>query len=312
MHDRRPGFDEEAIRRIVALAEAQKAADCKEWTATAIFARLDTAIIGNRRYKESLAVCLADFLAPAEARNHILVAGPSGSGKTYLLERCVPDFGLACHFIDASSLVPSGYKGSTLPEVLEPFFRSRLLNSKKCILVLDEFDKLSERANGGDTFKSQSLQSELLALIQGKAEGVIDTQHALWILAGAFAYADEMRSTPPRLRKVDLLKYGFKNELLGRITHITMTEIPTTEEVVRRVLSHESISALTSDLEEAGHIVTFMDEAVLELALAAQNPTFGMRIIPTLALDVKRAVLFRKTNAPFIVTADLIKTLVLG
>ena len=54
-------FDEARIKRIVALAEKAKADENKNWTAESIFERLDTAIIGNEKYKKSLAIC-GDFL----------------------------------------------------------------------------------------------------------------------------------------------------------------------------------------------------------------------------------------------------------
>ena len=241
-------FDEDRIKRIVALAEKAKEQDTKHWNAQSIFERLEKAIIGNERYKKSLAVCLADFIGESKIRNHLLVIGGSGTGKTYLLEQCLPDFGLPYKIIDASGLVPSGYKGNTLQESLEEFFRSNMTASRQCVIVLDEFDKISERANGGDTHKSHSIQSELLTLIQGKQEGGIDTRNALWILAGAFAYADEMKAHPPRLAKNDVLKYGFKNELLGRITKLTMTEVPSVDQVVRRVAKDKVIAAFMKSL----------------------------------------------------------------
>jgi ATP-dependent Clp protease ATP-binding subunit ClpX len=238
-----------------------------------------------------------------------LVVGPSGSGKTYLLEQCVPDFGISSLFIDASALVPSGYKGNTIPEALDLFFRSSPDASQRCLIVLDEFDKLSPLANGGDTFKSHSLQSELLALIQGKKEGAIDTRHTLWLFAGAFAFADEMKQAVPKLRKTDLLRYGFKNELLGRITTMAMTERPTVEEVVRQVVSDRAIVSLLADLKSAGYEITFTDDAVLELALAAQNPAFGMRVVPSLVMDIKKSVIFRDTGTPFVISGALVKEL---
>ncbi len=300
-------FDDDRIRRIVALADQKKQLDKKHWTAKAVFERLDEAIIGNTRYKQSLAICISDFVGDNAIRNHLLVAGPSGSGKTYLLQECLPDFDLPHKVVDASGLVPAGYKGLTLQEALEEFFKSNALAARKAVIVLDEFDKISEKANGGDIHKSHSLQSELLTLIQGKQEGVIDTRNSLWILAGAFAYADEMRRNPPQIAKIDLLKYGFKNELLGRIAKMTMTDIPSTEDVVRRVAGDKVIKALLEDLRAMDFEVDFADEAFLDLAMAAQNPTFGMRIIPSAIAELKQHIVFNCERGPVLVTREMIK-----
>ena len=300
-------FDDDRIKRIVALAGLKKQGDQKHWTPKAIFERLDTAIIGNIRYKQALSICIADFVGESSIRSHMLVAGPSGSGKTYLLQECLPDFDLPYKIIDASALVPAGYKGMTLQESLEDFFKMNALASRKAVVVLDEFDKISEKANGGDIHKSHSLQSELLSLIQGKQEGAIDTRGSLWILAGAFAYTDEMKGNPPRMSKTDLLKYGFKNELLGRIAKMTMTDIPTTEEVVKRVARDKTIKAFIDDLHAMDIEVDFTDEAFLDLAMAAQNPTFGMRVIPSAIAELKQHIVFSCEKGAVMVTREMIQ-----
>jgi ATP-dependent Clp protease ATP-binding subunit ClpX len=304
-----PTFDEDRIKRIVALADEKQKDNRKEWTPQAIFERLDEAIIGNKRYKQALAICLSDFTGPHKIRNHLLVIGPSGTGKTYLLEQCLPDFGVPYHMVDASALVPAGYKGNTLQESLGEFFRGHADATRGSVIVLDEFDKISEKANGGDIHKSHSLQSELLTLIQGKQEGGVDTRNALWVLAGAFAYTDEMKQTIPALSKNDLLKYGFKNELLGRITKVTMTDIPTTEDVVRRVARDRTILAFLSDLGEMGYTADFTDRAVLDIAMAAQNPSFGMRVIPSLIADLKQDIVFNHPKGDVSITPEMVRSI---
>jgi ATP-dependent Clp protease ATP-binding subunit ClpX len=305
-------FDDERIKRIVALADQKQQQDKRHWTPKEVFERLDEAIIGNVRYKQALAICISDFVGDSNLRNHLLIVGPSGSGKTYLLQECLPDFDLPYKLVDASGLVPAGYKGLTLQEALEDFFKSNALAARKAIIVLDEFDKISEKANGGDIHKSHSLQSELLTLIQGKQEGAIDTRGSLWILAGAFAYADEMRNNPPQLSKTDLLKYGFKNELLGRITKMTMTDIPTIEDVVRRVAKDKVVRAFLSDLKGMEYDVDFADDAFLELAMAAQSPTFGMRIIPSAIAELKQHIVFNCNKGNIVVTKEMVGSVLKG
>ena len=80
-------FDDARIKKIAELSASQQEESDKEWSATAIFEKLDAAIIGNANYKKSLALCLGDYLGKAKIRNHLLVVGPSGTGKTYLIEK---------------------------------------------------------------------------------------------------------------------------------------------------------------------------------------------------------------------------------
>ncbi|MGK5085220.1 AAA family ATPase [Bdellovibrionota bacterium FG-1] len=300
-------FDEAKIREIMALVETEKSKSKAAWNAQSIFDRLDRAIIGNTKYKQSLALSLSEFINNRTRRMHLLVSGPSGSGKTYLLQQCVPDFELPYLLIDASGLVPSGYVGNTLRDSLTGFFSGNMMASRGCIVILDEFDKLSEFANGGDIHKSHSLQSELLTLIQGIQEGAIDTRNSLWIFAGAFSYTDEMKQAQPKLNSDDLIKYGFKNELLGRIQKFASTDLPSTEDVVRRVAQDEMIVTFFDEMKEQGFEVEFDNTAFLELAMAAQNPKYGMRIVPKIMSEIKEFIIFGCPKGVVTITKEIVK-----
>jgi ATP-dependent protease Clp ATPase subunit len=116
-----------------------------------------------------------------------------------------------------------------------------------------------------------------------------------------------MKKNPPKLSKNDLLKYGFKNELLGRITKLTMTDIPTVEDVVRRVAKDKVIQAFSKDLQAMGYDVDFQDEAFLVLAMAAQSPNFGMRIIPTVVAELKEMIVFGCKKGKVLIDPRMVK-----
>lgn len=302
-------FDDDRIKRITAKLEAAKQETKKTWTATAIYDRFEQVIIGNARYKKTLASSLSSYLSEEKQRNHLLVFGPSGTGKTYLLEQTLPDFGLPYVVIDSGSLSPSGYEGNTLTKSLTNFYTGNPAAAERAIIVMDEFDKISEKA-GFPEFKSGAIQGELLTNVQGKKEGVIDTRNSLWIFAGAFAYTEEMKESPPKMVKNDLLKYGFKNELLGRITRDTMTDIPTVTEVLKRVTNHPAFNSFRQELKIEGFDpVDFEDDAVVFLAEAAQDPRYGMRIVPSLLGLIKDEIVFdrERTKGATMITAELVK-----
>lgn len=291
-------FDENRIKKIIELSEESKQSENKKWTPLEIFKKLDEIIIGNKRYKQTLSSCLSSYLDDSLQRDHLLVFGPSGSGKTYLIEKVLPTLGLPYHLIDSSSLVPAGYSGNTLKDSLEDFFKTNTTASKKSLIIMDEFDKISEKANGGDIHKSHSIQGELLTLIQGKKEGSIDTRNSLWIFLGAFAYTDEMRVSPPTIKISNLLSYGFKNELLGRITRETMTSLPTIEETVNRLITHPTFINFFEQLKKEGFEVDFEDRVILELAKLGQSPQFGMRAIPRFLGVIKDEIIFSDNFSP--------------
>lgn len=285
-------FDDERIKKIVSLSEDSKQNEVKKWTPKEIYKKLDEIIIGNEKYKQTLSSSLSGYLDEKLQRDHLLVFGPSGSGKTYLIEKALPILNLPSITIDSSSLVPSGYSGNTLKDSLEDFFKTNATSTKRSLIVMDEFDKISEKSNGGDIHKSHSIQGELLTLIQGKKEGVIDTRNSLWVFLGAFSYTDEMKSNPPKIKISDLLKYGFKNELLGRITRDTMTSLPTIEETVNRLITHPTFLSFFDQLRREGFDVDFEDRAILELAKLGQSPEFGMRAIPRFLGVIKDDIIF--------------------
>ncbi|CAN5675724.1 hypothetical protein BH10BDE1_BH10BDE1_16900 [soil metagenome] len=305
-------FSSDRLKKIAAEAQSAKDEKKKAWNTKSIKEKFDEVVIGNEGYKQVLSSVLAGYLSELKTRHHVIVFGPSGTGKTYMLEQTLPDLGIPYVVIDSSSLVPAGYSGNTLTESLKEFYKSNQTASDRGIIVLDEFDKISEKANGGDTHKSHSIQGELLTNIQGKKEGGIDTRNSLWIVLGAFAYADEMKQNPPEITKDDLKKYGFKNELLGRITMEAMTETPTVEQMLERIAFSKDMKSFFDQMKLDGFELQsddFEDEALLELAMVASNPLYGMRAVPTVLAAIKQKVVFSGEMKPgeVRISGDLIR-----
>ncbi len=275
-------------------------------SAEQVFMEIDSFIIGNKKYKQALAVVLRSYLQPTHTRSHMLVVGPSGSGKTYLIERFLPTVGIPFTIIDGASLVPSAYRGLTIADALSGFY-SNLNSTDRAVVVLDEFDKICEHANGDDKFKSHGLQSELLSWIQGKQEGNINTKNTLWILLGAFAYTNEMQSQNKNLKKRDLLKYGFKNELLGRIAKIAWTEAPTLEDVLLRLLHDQDFQQFQLEMNALGYELQFPDDALYSIGNLLRDPAFGMRTIATLLTNLKENIIFNNQCGVISVNPEMIE-----
>jgi ATP-dependent Clp protease ATP-binding subunit ClpX len=131
-------------------------------------------------------------------------------------------------------------------------------------------------------------------------------------MLGAFAYTDEMKTVPPKIVKQELMKYGFKNELLGRIMTVTQTDIPTPEEIIRRVARDRSVEAFVTDLTALGYVVQISDDAVLEIAAATQNPNFGMRVVPALVVQLKQHIVFQCPKGEVTVSRSMVKEILLS
>lgn len=298
-------YDDQVDEILKIMNEKQGLID-KEWTPTAVFQQMDSKIIGNENYKQTLSLSLSGYLGKNQQRQHMFVVGPSGTGKTHLIRKLLPVFGVPYIVIDSSSLVGPGYQGTTLEEVLEEFFKSNMLAAKKAIIVMDEFDKVSEKV--GNNW-ANVIQNELLSLVEGSQKGSIDTRNSLWIFLGAFAYADEMKRANPKMKDTDLLKYGFKNELLGRIQSFVMTDIPTKQELLLRILNSEELTHFHTELEQEGKTVRFTNEGLAELVGMVQRPEFGMRVLAKILYALKRNLIFKNSETNIEITPDMLKVL---
>lgn len=274
-----------------------------KWTSPLLYEQIDKAIIGNENYKRTLSMVLADYLGGKGMGKHMLVVGPTGTGKTYLLKKILPLLGVPHKIIDAASLTGSGYKGTNLLDTLQDFFKDQV-GSKKNILVLDEFDKISDKV--GNNWCHQ-VQSELLTLLEGRQEGAVDTRNSLWICLGAFAYTEEMQRHPPRIAEEDLKKYSFKPELIGRFGAFTMTDIPTPKEVVLRILNDEQFKSFYADCERDGKNVEIDKEAITEIVRNVMKPDFGMRVLPKILFKLRTKIVYEVQESQFIVTKEFVQ-----
>lgn len=178
-----------------------------------------------------------------------LFAGPTGSGKTAIWRALQRKYGTVCIVIhDASTLTAEGWKGgnkiSAIFKNVAPELRGKI------VLVLDEFDKLLEPQYGANgTNYSDIMQSQLLRLLDhdtlffgdesGKGDSFsVDASGVSVVLLGAFQRLLEKQGEKSsigfggRSRKScnysnteitveNLVEYGMREEIAGRITRIT-------------------------------------------------------------------------------------------
>lgn len=295
---------DDQVEEILKLMNEKQGQIDREWTSMAIFQQMDGKIVGNDNYKQALSLSLAGYLGKNQQRQHMFVVGPSGTGKTHLIRKLLPTFGIPHLFIDSSSLVGPGYQGTTLEGLLEDFFKSNAQASKKSIIVMDEFDKVSEKA--GNNW-ANVIQNELLSLVEGAQKGSIDTRNSLWIFLGAFAYADEMKRANPKMTDTDMLKYGFKNELLGRIQSFVMTDIPSQQELLLRILNSDDLNNFHTEMEGEGKKVKITNAGIAEIVVLVQRPEFGMRMLSKILYSMKKEIIFKTTGDEVEVGPDLIR-----
>ena len=215
-----------------------------------------------------------------------LFAAPTGSGKTQLWralqKSCGEENIIIC---DASSLTAEGWKGSNK---ISTIFKDIPIEKRShIILVLDEFDKLIEPQYGaGGTNYSDLVQNQLLklfdhdTLIFGADSGngfSVDASGISVVLLGAFQHLmdkkgaestsigfggrpyEECNYKNSEVTPEDLIAFGMRSELVGRISKITSVD-PLSKEDIVRIGERE-----VKNLQEHIHREITIDERSLEL-----------------------------------------------
>lgn len=213
---------------------------------------LDIASIISLHLKRLKAIELGTEVDDLPSISQLIIAS-TGSGKTYLISQLAKAAGIGFYTIDASSITPSGYKGTNLAQAIYSVKASAESNSKfeTSIILFDEFDKLAYGKAGYS--EEYNCQPNFLTMLESKkfvyTDGngythKMDTSRILFLFAGAFQGLDEIIkkrvsarkcigfSTPEKkidnnssnyLSKAtmnDIEQYGFNRELLGRIGSI--------------------------------------------------------------------------------------------
>jgi len=213
---------------------------------------LDIASIISLHLKRLKAIELGTEVDDLPTISQLIIAS-TGSGKTYLISQLAKAAGIGFYTIDASTITPSGYKGTNLPQAIYSVKSSATTNSKfeTTIILFDEFDKLAY-GRAGNT-EEYNCQPSFLTMLEGKkvvyTDGngythKMDTSKILFLFAGAFQGLDEIIKKRVSARKNigfytpdkkqdndssnylskatmdDIERYGFNRELLGRIGSI--------------------------------------------------------------------------------------------
>lgn len=246
-----------------------------------------------------------------------LFAAPSGSGKTHIYRILQKEYGIDNIVIhDASTLTVEGWKGnnkiSTIFKNLPPEHRERI------ILVLDEFDKILEQKHYNH---SDSIQNELLRLCdhdtlffgsenENEQGFYVDTTGISVVFLGAFQRLMENKSrnavsigfgrqsrcncdySNSEITIEDLIDYGLKQELAGRITRITCMSPLSIENLTR--IGQQEVRNLEQQLKRK---ISVDYSILLHLANIAVKKPFGARWIKFQLSNSLDELIYENPNA---------------
>lgn len=297
-------------------------------TPSMLYDLLDCFVVGQEDYKRQLATCFYNYLLKNDERSGLLdlpkctlcVYGPSGSGKTYGFKTLARHYGIPIINVHCNILVPEGIRGISLSDCFTKAYRSFKISDKdkkkaqlsKAIVCFDEFDKLFETG-----YYSESICNEILSCIDDDGEIcfserpdhegekiTLSTKNMMFVFTGVFQGLDKIRSgnslgfcngkkagqALKRIDSSDLVKFGIKSEIAGRIQNCAAVETLSVNDLYNLLNSNFESPFDTfrnyfrlNDIE-----VVITDEAKMMLAQMAYDRELGVRGIKGLLNNILR------------------------
>lgn len=247
---------------------------------------------------------------PMINKTNMLVFGPSGVGKTAIFKKIkeILDIPLSIYSVTGTS--QAGYKGHDIEEMLAQLYFDAGMDIEKAengIVVIDEFDKISNNRDNGE-IGTTAIQNELLKLIEGCERAIpldnhttvnMDTSNIIFVGCGAFSNLFEEKTEKRHVigfnsscetktanqSKVDtemlVEKGGIIRELAGRLpVIIQLNDLNNDKVVLKDILLNSDESCLYQIIESLHSIgieIENVDSVVDNLVENAIKKQIGAR-----------------------------------
>ena len=245
-------------------------------------------------------------------RSTSLFIGPSGCGKTEIW-RVIKNIYTPIIIADAGTITNDGWSGrqkyySALKEI-----SSSRIPAQWWMVVYDEFDKcVQPRYSASKENVSYSIQAELLKVIEGteinvsKADHdpvVIDSSKISFVFLGAFLSLQEKKEKPygfsachqdikdKRITIDDIIKFGLRPELAGRIESICLMN-DLTEEDLYAICMNSCYGPAAKLGRQYSKEITMTEETACRIAGVAARSGLGARYMYSLASDMVDSIVF--------------------
>lgn len=297
-------------------------------TPSMIYDLLDCFVVGQEDYKRQLSTSFYNYLLKNDERSGFLelpksnlcVCGPSGSGKTFGFQTLARHYGIPCIIIHCNTLVQEGIRGTTIPDFFSKAYRGIKLSGKdkkkaqlsKALVCFDELDKIFEAGYYGEAICNEILScidddGEICFSELPNHEGekiTLSTKNMMFVFTGVFQGMDKILGgnslgfrngeksgkASKRVDSSDLVKFGVKTELAGRIQNCTTLEPLSVNDLYDLLSSNleSPFNAFRNYFRLNGIEAVITDEAKMMLAQIAYDKKLGVRGVKSLLNTILR------------------------
>lgn len=269
---------------------------------------LDVRVSGLKDQKLRVSVLLRRHLLAAlndrpYSPANSLILGPTGGGKTFLVKEACEISGLPYIEVNATQFSETGYWGRDLSWMFTDFVDKYAMRPREIVpfmqrwgvVIIDEIDKWRMIPNLKERQPARALQAELLKLLEGDTavskrkdpeEGFrVRTHNILFIGVGAFEGIEQTmvkRRGVDRLNiymladSLDLMDYGFMQELVGRFPSIIALP-PLDPTAMARIMQEHTIPQYIQEAQDAGLEFVIDEPAMREISSLAIQKRIGAR-----------------------------------
>ena len=300
-------------------SESARSLQIKEYlkSPASIYSYLDSRLYSQIEYKKALSTFIYLAANKIKSQKILMVCGSTGSGKSEMC-RVASEIYPNISLNSVSDLVPSGYKGSQHVSTL--LARLDFMSEYPPILVLDEWDKLCNKASGNGSWADSSLLSEFLVIFDGKDAQlnvgtdekpvIVNPKDIYFILLGSWSSLTDTKSEGrsigfnaeigtaslqhSQLTKEEVLE-AMPNEIQARINRICILKDFDSEDFYN-ILKSKKYSPAARLEEEMGIHIQVSPKKLRELAEESMKSLNGVRYARNVYLEQISEALFENPD----------------
>lgn len=251
-------------------------------------------------------------------KSNMFLIGGTGNGKSETIKQIAKNLDMPYVIEDAAKYTQEGYVGESVENALAKLIDAAGGDIKKAergIVVFDEIDKKTDNGDRSNV-ATTSVQDGLLKMLEGAiiytSKGAINTELITFVLIGACENTFEERKkrlsgkgvigfniskdksinnelNNPKFIPEDLVKSGFKSELVGRIDAIIEFN-PMDELMAKKIINNSKISIFNLFLENLNNlkikVIMDSDKVVSEIIKRAIQLGTGARGIRQVVVEM--------------------------